>query len=125
MIGRITAVALLMTSTSGAGAAEAGCDAVAGRAIFQRICQACHSPEIGINKVGPSLWNVVGRQAASVPDFVYSDAMKNNKSIWSVSSLDVYLADPRGDVHGAKMFFKGLPEAKDRADVIAYLQTLK
>jgi cytochrome c len=51
--------------------------------------------------------------------------MKSNKSIWSVTSLDAYLADPRGDVHGAKMFFKGLPEAKDRTDVIAYLQTLK
>jgi len=125
MIGRIIAVALLLTSTSSAWAAEASGDAVAGRAIFQRICQACHSAEIGVNKVGPSLWHVVGRQAATVPDFVYSDAMKNNKSIWSASSLDVYLADPRGDVHGAKMFFKGLPEAKDRADVIAYLQTLK
>lgn len=129
MIGRIITVALLLTSASGAWspawAAEASGDAVAGRAIFQRICQNCHSPEIGINKVGPSLWNVVGRQAASVPDFVYSDAMKTNKSIWSASSLDAYLADPRGDVHGAKMFFKGLPEAKDRADVIAYLETLK
>jgi len=125
MIGRIAAVALLLTSTSNAWAAEASGDAVAGRAIFQRICQARHSAEIGVNKVGPSLWNLVGRQAATVPDFVYSDAMKNDKSIWSASSLDVYLADPRGDVHGAKMFFKGLPEAKDRADVIAYLQTLK
>jgi cytochrome c len=126
MIGRMMIVALFLTAASGSAiAAEASGDAVAGRAIFQRICQTCHSAEIGINKVGPSLWNVVGRQAASVPDFVYSDGMKSNKSIWSASSLDAYLADPRGDVHGAKMFFKGLPEAKDRADVIAYLQTLK
>ena len=129
MIGRMIVAALLLTaapgSWSGAWAAEASGDAVAGRAIFQRTCQNCHSPDIGINKVGPSLWNVVGRQPASVPDFVYSDAMKSNKSIWSASSLDAYLADPRGDVHGVKMFFRGLPEAKDRADVIAYLQTLK
>jgi len=129
MIGRMIVAALLLTaapgSWSGACAAEASGDAVAGRAIFQRTCQNCHSPDIGINKVGPSLWNVVGRQPASVPDFVYSDAMKSNKSIWSASSLDAYLADPRGDVHGVKMFFRGLPEAKDRADVIAYLQTLK
>ena len=129
MIGRKITIALLLTMAagiaSGARAAETSGDAVAGRAIFQRICQNCHSAEIGINKVGPSLWHVVGRQAASVPDFVYSEAMKTNKSIWSAASLDTYLADPRGDVHGAKMFFKGLPEAKDRADVIAYLQTLK
>jgi cytochrome c len=42
-----------------------------------------------------------------------------------VKRSDAYLADPRGDVHGAKMFFKGLPESRDRADVIAYLTTLK
>jgi cytochrome c len=125
MIGRLITLALLLTSASGATAADNSGDAVAGRAIFQRICQNCHSAEIGINKVGPSLWNVVGRQAASVPDFVYSDAMKDNKSIWSPSTLDAYLADPRGDVHGARMFFKGLPEAKDRADIITYLQTLR
>jgi len=125
MIGRMIAIALLLISATGASAADTSGDSVAGRAIFQRICQNCHSAEIGINKVGPSLWNVVGRQAASVPDFVYSDAMRSNKSIWSVSTLDAYLANPRGDVHGAKMFFKGLSEAKDRADVIAYLQTLK
>jgi cytochrome c len=78
-----------------------------------------------VNKIGPSLWNVVGRQAAAVPDFAYSEGMKANKTAWSTSSLDTYLADPRGDVHGVKMFFKGLAQAKDRADVIAYLQTLK
>jgi len=98
---------------------------VAGRVIFQRICQNCHSPEIGINKVGASLWNVVGRQATPVQDFVYSEAMKSNKSVWSTSTLDAYLTDPRGDLHGVKMFFKGLPEEKNRADVIAYLQTLR
>jgi len=130
MIARIIFAATLASFASAAMntpalAADVSGDAVAGRAIFQRVCQNCHSPEIGINKVGPSLWNIVGRQAASVPDFVYSEAMKNNKSIWSASSLDAYLADPRGDVHGVKMFFKGLPEATDRADVIAYLQTLK
>jgi cytochrome c len=124
MIGRLITAALLVTS-SAAWAADTSGDAVAGRAIFQRICQNCHSIEIGVNKVGPSLWNVVGRQAAAVPDFVYSDAMKTNKSVWTASSLDAYLADPRGDVHGVKMFFKGLPETKDRTDVIAYLQTLK
>lgn len=125
MIGRMIAVTLVLTSASTAWAAETKGDAVAGRAIFQRICQTCHSTEIGINKVGPSLWHVVGRPAASVQDFVYSDGMKSNKGIWSASTLDAYLTDPRGDVHGAKMFFKGLPDAKDRADVIAYLQTLK
>jgi cytochrome c len=127
MIGRMMLLALLATSTSASSsfAAETGGDPVAGRAIFQRTCQNCHAVEIGVNKVGPSLWNVVGRQPAAVPDFVYSDGMKANKTAWTVSSLDAYLADPRGDVHGVKMFFKGLPDPKDRTDVMAYLQTLK
>jgi len=59
------------------------------------------------------------------PGFEYSEAMKANNVAWTTSSLDTYLADPRGDIHGVKMFFKGLPAAKDRSDVIAYLETLK
>ena len=78
-----------------------------------------------MNKVGPTLFNVVGRLAASVPDYAYSEGMKANRTSWDAASLDTYLADPRGDVHGAKMFFKGLPDAQSRLDVIAYLQTLK
>jgi cytochrome c len=124
MIIRLALFALMVALATGARAADAEGDAIAGKTIFQRICQNCHSTEIGINKVGPSLWNVVGRQAGTVPDFQYSEAMKANKSVWTLSSLEAYLADPRGDIHGVKMFFRGLPEAKDRADVIAYLQTL-
>ncbi|MBR0717284.1 cytochrome c family protein [Bradyrhizobium liaoningense] len=123
MIGRLIIVALLSSAASAAFAAEG--DATAGKVVFARTCQNCHAVEIGVNKVGPSLWNVVGRAPASVPDFAYSDAMKANKDVWTATALDAYLADPRGDVHGVKMFFKGLPEPRDRADVITYLQTLR
>lgn len=122
-MGRKTLLVLLACFMSSAAAADG--DATAGKTVFARTCQNCHAAEIGVNKVGPSLWNVVGRAPASVPDFAYSDAMKANKDIWTATALDAYLADPRGDIHGVKMFFKGLPEPKDRADVIAYLQTLK
>ena len=125
MIGRVVLSALLVTSSAAAFAADSGGDSVSGRAIFQHICQNCHSAEIGINKVGPSLWGVVGREPASVPDYAYSEAMKANKSAWTAAALDAYLADPRSDVHGANMFFRGLPGSKDRADVIAYLTSLK
>ena len=125
MIGRLLLFAGLVASVPCARAADADGDPIAGKAIFQRICQNCHSNEIGVNKVGPSLWNVVGRQAGIVPGFEYSEAMRANNAAWTTSSLDAYLADPRGDIHGIKMFFKGLPEAKDRANVIAYLETLK
>ena len=125
MIGRALLLVALTTSATGALAADSGGDPIAGKAIFQHVCQNCHSAEIGLNKVGPSLWNVVDRVPATVQDYVYSDAMKANKTPWSAESLNAYLADPRGDVHGAKMFFKGLPDPKDRADVIAYLRMLK
>ena len=125
MIGRLLLFVMLVASVPDARAAGADGDPIAGKAIFQRICQNCHSNEIGVNKVGPSLWNVVGRQVGSVPGFEYSEAMKANHVAWTTSSLDTYLADPRGDIHGVKMFFKGLPAAQDRNDVIAYLETLK
>jgi cytochrome c len=123
MIGRLIIAVMLSGAASGAFAAEG--DAAAGQAVFERTCRNCHAVEIGVNKVGPSLWNVVGRKPAAVPDFAYSQAMKANIEAWTPKALDGYLADPRGDVHGVKMFFKGLPDPKDRADVIAYLQTLK
>jgi cytochrome c len=91
MIGRIVLFAALITFSAAAFAADSGGDPVSGRAIFQHICQNCHSAEIGVNKVGPSLWNVVGREPASVPDYAYSEAMKVNKTAWTVSALDAYL----------------------------------
>ena len=125
MIGRSLVFVMLIASAPDAWAADAIGDPIAGKAIFQHICQNCHSAEIGVNKVGPSLWSVVGRQAGTVSGFEYSDAMKANKGAWTASSLETYLADPRGNIHGVKMFFRGLPAAQDRADVIAYLETLK
>ena len=128
MTGRLIFVLMLsvanaMLTTSPGFAADG--DPAAGKDIFARTCENCHAVVIGVNKVGPSLWNVVERKPAAVPDFAYSDAMKANKQPWTADALDTYLADPRGDVHGVKMFFKGLPNPADRADVIAYLQTLK
>ncbi|UFZ07894.1 c-type cytochrome [Bradyrhizobium ontarionense] len=127
MLRRIVLIVVLASLASGlaSGAKALDGDPIAGKSIFQRICQNCHSAEIGINKVGPSLWNIVGRQPAAVPDYVYSEGMKTNKTPWTAAALDTYIADPRGDVHGVKMYFKGLADGKERADVVAYLSTLK
>ncbi len=123
MLRRIVLIVVFAGFATGVRALDG--DPAAGKSVFQRTCQTCHSAEIGINKVGPSLWNVVGRQPAAVPDYVYSEQMKLNKAPWTPAALDAYIADPRGDVHGVKMFFKGLADGKDRADVVAYLTTLK
>ena len=115
----------LAAATLLADAASAAGDVAKGRAIFNRTCMNCHSTKIGVNKIGPSLRGILGRQSASVPDFNYSEALKSANKVWNNEELDVYLSNPRGTMHGVRMFFKGLPEAEQRADVIAYLATLK
>jgi cytochrome c len=101
-------------------ALEAG-DAAHGEKVFAK-CKACHSLEAGVNKVGPSLNGVIGREAAKSESFKYSDAMKNAHVSWTPEALDQYLANPRKMIPGTKMAFPGLPKPKDRADVIFYLQ---
>lgn len=100
-------------------------DITAGKEIFDKTCHKCHSPEAGMNKVGPSLYHIVGRPSGAVEGYMYSDAMKSLHADWTPAALNVYLQDPRGNVHGVKMFFKGLPDPQDRANVIAYLQSLQ
>jgi cytochrome c len=118
------AIPLACLVIAAAPAARAA-DPTAGKAIFDHTCANCHSLEVGVNKVGPSLWHIVGRPSASIDGFIYSDAMKALHATWTPEALNVYLQNPRGDVHGAKMFFKGLPDVKDRQDVIIYLQGLQ
>jgi len=101
-------------------------DAAAGEKVFKK-CQACHTASEEKNKVGPYLKGVVGRQAASVDGFKYSDALKAKAAeigAWDEAKLSEYLADPKAFVGGkTKMAFK-LGKAEDRADVIAYLKSL-
>lgn len=117
--------ALFLLSAMTAASAEPAVNIRAGKSIFSRTCDNCHSTKIGVNEIGPSLWNVVGRAPASVPDYTYSDAMKANSKPWTPAELDSYLANPRGHVIGARMWFKGLPSEKDRRNLIGYLKTLK
>jgi cytochrome c len=103
-------------------AAPAG-DATAGKVVFGR-CALCHSDSPGVNKIGPSLAGIVGSQSAAVPGFDFSPGMKTAKVTWDAGSLDKFLQNPGAFVHGTKMFF-AVPDALDRQNVIAYLETLK
>ena len=105
--------------------ARAGGDAAAGQTLFGAKCGICHAPVEGQNKIGPSLWGVVGRKAGTLPTYTYSDAMKNANRTWDAAALDDYLTAPRQKIPGIKMIFAGLPEQSDRQNVIAYLGTLK
>ena len=105
---------------AGAAAAQAG-DAVAGQATFAR-CGICHTVEVGKNKIGPSLAGVVGRKAGTLAGYNYSTQMVASGVTWTPAVLDKYLTKPQSVVPGTKMIFPGLPNAVDRANVIAYLK---
>jgi cytochrome c len=105
-------------------AARADGDAAAGKKSFAK-CAICHNVEENKNKIGPSLFGVVGRHSATVPGFEYSPAMKSANKVWDASTLDVYLRNPRELVPGTKMIFVGLKDDAERQNVISYLETLK
>jgi cytochrome c len=97
-------------------------DAAKGEKIFAQ-CKACHVAEAGVNRVGPSLYGVVGRQAGSIAGFNYSKANKGSGITWSEDVLFAYLEAPQKYLPGTRMAFAGLKQPQDRADVIAYLKT--
>jgi cytochrome c len=88
-------------------------------------CMNCHTfQKGGPNMMGPNLYGVVGRPRASVPGFNYSDAMKAKGGEWTIDDLNKFLTKPQDFVPGTKMTFGGLPRGNQRADVIAYLNSL-
>lgn len=107
-------------------AAPARADVDKGADSFDANCAECHSlatpPR---NKKGPSLVGVFGRSAATVPGYEYSDAMKNSKITWTRDQLDAYIKLPKAAVPGGKMKFDGLSDAKERSDLIDFLETRK
>lgn len=97
-------------------------DAAKGEKVFGQ-CRTCHVVEAGVNRVGPSLWGVVGRKAGSIENFKYSPANKNSGFVWTEDQLFAYLEAPQKVLKGTYMAFAGLKKPQDRADVIAYLKT--
>lgn len=117
--GALVAAMLLPLTVQAAGDVKLGAD------VFAEQCAECHSLKDGKNKKGPSLFGSAGRKSAFVSDFAYSDAMKASGINWTPEQLDAYIALPKKAVPGGKMKYDGLPDAKARADLIAYLATVK
>jgi len=118
--GLLLALGLLGSTASHAADAGKAAD------TFVEECGDCHSLTPGKNKKGPSLRGVVGRSAGTVADYAgYSDAMKQAGFVWTVEKLDLYIAQPRKAVPGGRMKYDGLPDAQARANLIAYLSTMK
>lgn len=116
----VTILLALGTATEALAAGDVG----KGSELFAQECAECHSVREGKNKKGPSMFAVVGRKAATVPDVVYSDALKASGIVWSPDKIDAYLSGPKKLVPGGKMKYDGLASAAERADLLAYLTSL-
>lgn len=100
-------------------------DSTKGEKLFKARAAQCHTASKGgANGVGPNLFGIVGRRSGTIEGFAYSKANQDSGVTWSPDVLDVYLENPKKFMPGTKMSFAGLKKPQERADLIAYLQTL-
>ena len=123
---RIAGFAMLLGFFAATGLAHAEGDVAAGKKVFRK-CAACHKMVEGKKGVGPSLFAVVDRPVGSTEGYKYSKAMIafGDGKTWTMELLDAYITKPNDLVPGTKMTFPGLKKEADRADLIAYLATVK
>ena len=89
-------------------------------------CKACHTfDQGGPHRTGPNQWALYGSVPGSKEGFAYSDAIKNLGGVWDDKHLDAYLTDPKAYAPGNKMAFNGIKDPADRADLIAWIKTLR
>ncbi|MES2102507.1 MAG: c-type cytochrome [Pseudomonadota bacterium] len=117
---KIIHCSLVAAASLASPVAYAGGDANNGKVLYSSHCIACHS--IDVSLAGPAHRGVYGRKAGSVADFEYSPAMKRSTLVWTEANLDKWLSNPEKLIPGQKMGYS-VPDAKDRADLIAYLKT--
>jgi cytochrome c len=98
--------------------ARAEGDPAAGKVLYATHCSACHS--LDYNGVGPSHKGLIGRRAGTAQGYAYSNALKNSSVVWEEATLSRWLTDPDKFIPGQKMFVS-VPDAKERADIVAYL----
>jgi cytochrome c len=119
-IGAIIAAFVFAGAIANPGYAQ---DAEHGKLIF-KACATCHATDQA-DRVGPGLGGIIGRKAGTVTGFRYSNAMKKSDIVWDAKILEAYLESPQKVVPGNRMPYAGLKNPTDRADLVAYLATLK
>jgi cytochrome c len=119
-IGAFIAALVFAGATANPGYAQG---AEHGKTIF-KACATCHATDQA-DRVGPGLGGIIGRKAGTVTGFRYSNAMKKSDIVWDAKILDAYLESPQKVVPGNRMPYAGLKNPTDRADLVAYLATLK
>lgn len=121
MRAALTAVLVALAGSALAQGAP-GADTATGQQVYEVRCSFCHG-EGGVGGQGPALIGVIGRKAGSVPNFAYSPALKSSALTWTPANLDRFLTNPAELVPGTSMPMS-VPDAKERADLMAYLASL-
>ena len=115
----VSAAPAAIVATPASADARTPGDPANGERVYAR-CQACHA--LAYDRTGPRHCGLLGRRAGSVPGFPYSEAMKRSGIVWNEQTLDRFLADPLGTVPGTTMGYAGVADARERADLIAFLR---
>jgi cytochrome c len=124
-MGKSATALLAFAAMAVATTALAAGDPVAGEKVFAK-CRACH--QIGPNAknmVGPEQNGIEGRKTGIQPGYNYSEANKNSGIVWTEETFKKYIENPKAMIPGTKMVFPGLPNAKDRDDLWAYMSQFK
>ncbi len=121
---RMRGAAIVALLLLGPATAAPAADPAAGQKIFKTQCGICHAVGAGQNRIGPTLFGVVGRRSGSVAGFNYTADHKKLDVTWDAATLDKYLANPRAMVPDTSMIYAGLKDNAERADLVAYLATL-
>ena len=99
-------------------------EAVKGEVVYE-ACVVCHKLQPASTEHGPTLIGIIGRRSGALDDFRYSRALTRANIVWDEATLDAYLADPQSYVVGMRMPFGGISDKTERADLIAFLKTLR
>lgn len=119
--GLSTGLFTMLLATASPAWSDTAPDVIAGERVYIQ-CTGCHAP--GYHRTGPRHCGLLGRQAGSVADFAFTEAMKNSRIIWSATTLDRFLQAPLQIVPGTTMAFAGVASIEERKQLIAWLATL-
>lgn len=115
------AIALLATSIG----AHAQSSDNAGQIAYNNACRTCHSVRDGDNRLGPSLYGIVGKKAGTISGYDSSSAMRQSGIVWNEGKLDKFIADPEAVVHGNAMKpYGGIASVDERQKIIGYLKSI-
>jgi len=122
LISALSGIAYILSSPSARPQASQGMEGVSGQQAFNNACRTCHVVKEGDNRLGPNLHKIVGRKAGSLPDYAFSNAMKEADFVWDEGKLDRFIARPDEVVPGNNMKpFGGLSSSDDRKKIIVFL----